>query len=534
MSTISQGQVGTALKRIFQGIGINPKAKCNCSNLAKKMDGWGIQGCIERRTRIVNALKDSQKKWSWSEQFAAAIKVASSSLLLKVARHPFNPLMGILDEAIEQAEVALANGVILYPLNEVKPFTDRITRNLIYFIFPVKGPEWRRNVEQILQRRHLFNGTRVVAIATQTDGGFATDPVEDVIEALKPLRAQILTFQNHIGEVVAFHSLLKSVESLDANQITYYAHAKGVTKQGNPGLEGAVQKWTNAMHETLLDGIDEVEDILQSHAFAGAYRATGRPFKSFKQFYSWHYPGTFYWFRNSDVFSLPHWPNIKQGYYGTEMWPGTMVPIGQSMFMLADHVGLGPLYYPDQWDAVSQPQLEAWRARRAGRKKSIMHQTCYEVTRDFIDTHLNNRPTLSIADVGAYDVNGTVRPMFARDGWTYTGLDMAAGPNVDTVVNAPYDWSNVPSASFDVVVSLNTVEHVPQPWKWIKEVARICKPGGLVFLCVPNTIPYHAFPVDCWRLWPDGMRGLMEEGGLEVVSTAVSSNDTIGVGRKPA
>ncbi len=529
MIEYSQGQVGTALKRLLQSVGINPKSRCNCNNLARQMDEWGIEGCNLRRTRIVNALKASQARWSWGEQFSAALKVATSDLLPIVARHPFNPLMGLVEEAIEQAQIALAQHRILYPSNELKPFTSPITRNLLMFIYPKAGPEWRRNVDQILQRRHLFNGKRIVAIAEDE----TTDSPTDVLESLKPLRAEIQTYRNNIGEVVAFKSLLEAVQSTDPNTITYYCHAKGVTKQGNPGLV-AVQKWTNAMHETLLDGMDDVEDVIQSHAFVGTFRAIGRQFgKQYRQFFNWHYPGTFYWFRNSDIFSLPAWADIKQFYYGSEAWPGTLVPVYQSAFTLADRSGLHELYFPEHWDAISQPRLDAWRAARVGRKKSIMHQTCYEVTQAFIDKHLAGQEKLSVADVGAYDVNGCVRPMFDKPGWTYTGLDMAEGPNVDTVVKAPYDWSNVPSAAYDVVVSLNTMEHVPKPWAWIKEVARICKPGGLVFLCVPNTIPYHAFPVDCWRVWPDGMRGLMEEGGLEVVSVETSSNDTIGVGRVP-
>lgn len=523
-----KGQVGTALKRIFQQIGINPKRTCNCVQLSKQMDEWGIEGCRLRRTRIVTALKESRKKWGWFDTFDAALKVATSSLAVKAAQYPFNPLLGIVDEAIEQAQWALDAGVTLYPINAVRPFTDRVVRNLIYFIYPVKGPEWRRNVELILRRRHLFNGKRIVAIATDAN----TDHVETVHDALQDLRCDFLHFQNHIGEVVAFESLLNAVESLGPNDITYYAHAKGVTKQGNPGLEGAVQKWTNAMHESLLDGIDEVEQVIQEHAFVGCFRALGKPFgRQYKRFYGWHFPGTFYWFRNADVFSLPHWRSIPQAYYGAELWPGMMVPVDHSAAIVADRVGITELYMPNEWDAISQPRVDAWRERRIGRRKGIMHQSCYDACAAFIESHIADKADLSIADIGAYDVNGCVRPLFSRDGWTYTGFDVTPGPNVDVVLASEYDWSNVPSHSFDVVVSLNTVEHVRQPWKWMREVARICKPGGLIFLSVPHTIPYHAYPIDCWRVWPEGMRGLLDDAGIEPLSVAVASIDTIAIGR---
>ena len=36
------------------------------------------------------------------------------------------------------------------------------------------------------------------------------------------------------------------------------------------------------------------------------------------------------------------------------------------------------------------------------------------------------------------------------------------------------------SNSFDVVLSGNVIEHVRMTWKWMQELARVCKPGGHV------------------------------------------------------
>jgi SAM-dependent methyltransferase len=41
-------------------------------------------------------------------------------------------------------------------------------------------------------------------------------------------------------------------------------------------------------------------------------------------------------------------------------------------------------------------------------------------------------------------------------------------------------------ATFDIVISCETVEHVPNPAKAIHELARILKPGGKLFLTTPN------------------------------------------------
>ncbi len=76
------------------------------------------------------------------------------------------------------------------------------------------------------------------------------------------------------------------------------------------------------------------------------------------------------------------------------------------------------------------------------------------------------------------------------------------------------------SQSFDVVLACQVIEHVRKVWRWIEEIARICRPGGTIIIIGPVTWPYHEDPVDCWRIYPEGMRALCEEGGLEPILIA--------------
>lgn len=40
--------------------------------------------------------------------------------------------------------------------------------------------------------------------------------------------------------------------------------------------------------------------------------------------------------------------------------------------------------------------------------------------------------------------------------------------------------------SFDVVVSMDVIEHVPDPAPWVADLVRVLRPGGTLFLTTPN------------------------------------------------
>ncbi len=147
----------------------------------------------------------------------------------------------------------------------------------------------------------------------------------------------------------------------------------------------------------------------------------------------------------------------------------------------------------------------------------------------FREKYLESRKNepLSIVDLGSLDVNGSYREYFDVSSWTYRGIDMAAGENVDIVLQDPYNWREIQSGSADVLVSGQAFEHIEFFWLTMLEIARVLKPEGLCCLIAPSGGPEHRYPVDCWRFYPDGFVALARFASLEV-SEVYSQNGTTG------
>jgi SAM-dependent methyltransferase len=86
----------------------------------------------------------------------------------------------------------------------------------------------------------------------------------------------------------------------------------------------------------------------------------------------------------------------------------------------------------------------------------------------------------------------------------------------------------IPNDTYEVVLAGQVLEHVRKIWVWVKELERICKPGGYVILVNPVSWPFHEAPVDCWRVYPDGMRALLEDTKLRILDTRFESLEAPG------
>lgn len=171
-----------------------------------------------------------------------------------------------------------------------------------------------------------------------------------------------------------------------------------------------------------------------------------------------------------------------------------------------------------------------------------MHLSSYQHMEDLVSRYLRAGEPLSVLDIGSYDVNGSYRTLFVDPRWSYVGVDLEAGPGVDTVLTSPYHLP-VASGSVDLVISGQAFEHVEYFWLSWLEMLRVLKPGGMVFLIAPSRGPEHRYPQDCWRFYPDGYRALARYGQCELVEVTTDWDphpdpgsapwgDTVGVFRK--
>jgi len=110
---------------------------------------------------------------------------------------------------------------------------------------------------------------------------------------------------------------------------------------------------------------------------------------------------------------------------------------------------------------------------------------------------------LQVIDVGCGD-----RPyeQLLRGAAQIVGFDIHGNPRAD--LHGTIDAIQVEDASFDVVLCLQVLEHVPDPAAAVRELHRVVRPGGRVLLSTHGVYPFHPNPDDFWRWTHEGLAHL--------------------------
>ena len=74
-----------------------------------------------------------------------------------------------------------------------------------------------------------------------------------------------------------------------------------------------------------------------------------------------------------------------------------------------------------------------------------MHLSSLHNMRVFRENYLSGKEgdPLIIVEVGSQNSGGSYREIFASEQWTYIGVDVVAGDNVDVVLEDPYMWQGI-------------------------------------------------------------------------------------------
>jgi SAM-dependent methyltransferase len=115
---------------------------------------------------------------------------------------------------------------------------------------------------------------------------------------------------------------------------------------------------------------------------------------------------------------------------------------------------------------------------------------------------------MKVLDVGGQDVNGSLRDPFKKLlELDYVCMDIEEHQSVDIVMK-PGESFPFEDESFDLIVSTSCFEHDPCFWMTFREMCRVVKKGGYIYVNAPSNGPYHCYPGDNWRFYADAGQAL--------------------------
>jgi SAM-dependent methyltransferase len=75
----------------------------------------------------------------------------------------------------------------------------------------------------------------------------------------------------------------------------------------------------------------------------------------------------------------------------------------------------------------------------------------------------------------------------------------------------------LPDNSFDTIICTDVLEHIPVPYELMKEISRLLRPGGKLFLAVPFYYCLHEEPHDYFRYTKHALTRFCTENKLRVL-----------------
>jgi len=156
-------------------------------------------------------------------------------------------------------------------------------------------------------------------------------------------------------------------------------------------------------------------------------------------------------------------------------------------------------------DAIGRGRFENFSALNTAR---------FAATRSAIAEHARGR----VLDVGCGHM--PFRDFALKHSSVYEGFDVERRTEGVTHVGNAEAMTSIASDSYETVFSFEVLEHLPHPQRAVAEMARVLAPDGTLLVSVPHLSRLHEEPHDYFRYTNHGLRTMLSDAGLEVLSIA--------------
>ena len=114
------------------------------------------------------------------------------------------------------------------------------------------------------------------------------------------------------------------------------------------------------------------------------------------------------------------------------------------------------------------------------------------------------------------------KPFIIKKNYIYESSDFENIFDKKSKVKQTYICSveNMPmkDKSYDLIISVQVLEHVKHPFEALIEMQRVLKKDGYLFLSTNFLYPRHGEPYDFFRFTMDGLRSIFDEAGFQIIS----------------
>lgn len=156
----------------------------------------------------------------------------------------------------------------------------------------------------------------------------------------------------------------------------------------------------------------------------------------------------------------------------------------------------------------------------------------------WIKTYAETKNLLNscVCEIGSRSAEGQEHMGMKKLFPNHLGIDIKRGHGVDIVA----DMTAKPSShriavhravrGADLVLCLETIEHVPRFWRLLSNVRHYSNPGAHLILSAPGIgFPFHPHPVDCYRFTAQGLRLLLaDHWGIEAMADLRDTDNNLG------